>query len=60
IVPKGSEREAELATRIPVGRLGTVDDVANAFMFFADQKSSFVTGQTLFVCGGASVGAMSI
>lgn len=60
IVPKGSEREADLATRIPVGRLGTVDDVANAFMFFADRKSSFVTGQTLFVCGGASVGAMSI
>ncbi len=60
IVPKGSEKEAELATRIPVGRLGTVEDITNAFMFFADAKSSFVTGQTLFVCGGASVGAMSI
>jgi NAD(P)-dependent dehydrogenase (short-subunit alcohol dehydrogenase family) len=60
IIPKGSDKEAELATRIPVGRLGTVDDVTNAFMFFADAKSSFVTGQTLFVCGGASVGAMQI
>lgn len=56
IIPKGSEREAELATRIPVGRLGTVEDVTNAFLFFCDPKSGFVTGQTLYVCGGASVG----
>ncbi len=56
IIPKGSEREADLATRIPVGRLGTVDDVTNAFLFFCDPKSGFVTGQTLYVCGGMSVG----
>jgi len=56
IVPKDSEQEADLAGRIPVGRLGTVDDVAHAFMFFADPNSGFVTGQTLYVCGGASVG----
>jgi 3-oxoacyl-[acyl-carrier protein] reductase len=36
IIPKGSEREADLANRIPVGRLGTVDDVSNAFLFFCD------------------------
>jgi NAD(P)-dependent dehydrogenase (short-subunit alcohol dehydrogenase family) len=60
IVPKGSERESELAARIPVGRLGTVEDVTNAFLFFCDPASSFVTGQTLYVCGGASVGAMSL
>lgn len=56
IIPKGSEREADLATRIPVGRLGTVEDVTNAFLFFCDPKSGFVTGQTLYVCGGMSVG----
>lgn len=60
IVPKGSDREADLARRIPVGRLGTVSDVTNAFMFFADRNAGFVTGQTLFVCGGASVGSMSL
>lgn len=60
IVPKGSQQEADLAARIPVGRLGTVEDVTNAFMFFADPKSSFVTGQTLYVCGGASVGSLQI
>lgn len=60
IVPKGSAQESELAERIPVGRLGTVADVTNAFLFFCDPASSFVTGQTLYVCGGASVGAMSL
>lgn len=60
IIPKGSEREAELAKRIPVGRLGEVEDVTNAFLFFCDPASGFVTGQTLYVCGGASVGAMNL
>ncbi|MCI5076029.1 SDR family oxidoreductase [Oricola sp.] len=60
IIPKGSDRETELAKRIPVGRLGTVDDVTNAFLFFCDPASSFVTGQTLYVCGGASVGSMAL
>lgn len=60
IVPKGSEREGELAKRIPVGRLGTVEDVSNAFLFFCDPASGFVTGQTLYVCGGASVGTMQL
>ena len=60
VVPKGSEQEAQLATRIPVGRLGKVEDVTNAFMFFADPANGFVTGQTLYVCGGASVGSLQI
>jgi NAD(P)-dependent dehydrogenase (short-subunit alcohol dehydrogenase family) len=60
IIPKGSEREAELAKRIPVGRLGTVEDVTNAFLFFCDPANSFVTGQTLYVCGGASIGSVAL
>ncbi|MGJ8544200.1 MAG: SDR family oxidoreductase [Sulfitobacter sp.] len=60
IIPKGSDREAELAKRIPVGRLGQSRDVTNAFLFFCDPENSFVTGQTLYVCGGGSVGAMSL
>ncbi len=60
IIPKGSERESDLAKRIPVGRLGTVEDVTNAFLFFCDPASGFVTGQTLFVCGGSSVGSLSL
>ena len=60
IVPKDSPEQQALAEKIPVGRLGTVDDVARAFAFFADPRAGFITGQTLFVCGGASVGAMSL
>ncbi|MFY9238660.1 MAG: SDR family oxidoreductase [Roseovarius sp.] len=60
IIPKDSDREKELGERIPVGRLGTVKDVSNAFLFFCDPASSFVTGQTLYVCGGASVGSLSL
>lgn len=60
IIPKDSAREAELANRIPVGRLGTTRDVTNAFLFFCDPENSFVTGQTLYVCGGASVGTLSL
>ncbi len=60
IIPKESEREAELAKRIPVGRLGQVQDVTNAFLFFCDPANSFVTGQTLFVCGGSSIGTLTL
>jgi NAD(P)-dependent dehydrogenase (short-subunit alcohol dehydrogenase family) len=60
VVPKGSDREATLAKAIPVQRLGRPDDVARAVMFFCDRDTSFVTGQTLYVCGGASVGSLVI
>lgn len=60
IVPKGSDAEAALATRIPVGRLGEPADISRALMFFADPDAGFVTGQVLMVCGGASIGAFSL
>ncbi|MNL62630.1 3-oxoacyl-[acyl-carrier-protein] reductase FabG [compost metagenome] len=60
VIPPGSERERQLADGIPVKRLGRSDDVARAVMFFADPANSFVTGQTLFVCGGASVSSITI
>lgn len=37
---------------IPVGRSGKPEDIANAVAFFADEKSSFVSGQVLYVAGG--------
>lgn len=60
VVPSGSEREQKLAANIPVGRIGRPDDVTRAVMFFSDPANSFVTGQTLFVCGGASVSSITI
>ena len=37
---------------IPVGRSGKPEDIANAVLFFADERSSFVSGQVLYVAGG--------
>lgn len=60
IVPAGSAREKALADAIPMKRLGKPEDVANAVLFFAAPESGFVTGQVLYVCGGASVGTLVI
>jgi len=59
-VEKGSARHAALAQSIPVRRLGLPADVARAVMFFTDPEAGFVTGQTLYVCGGASVGSLTL
>ncbi len=58
IIPAASAKMAAAVKQVPVGRFGTPQDVARAVMFFADPKASFVTGQTLFVCGGTSVGSI--
>ncbi len=55
-----SERAKALAKSIPVGRLGRSMDVARAVEFFVAPESDFITGQTLFVCGGASIGSITI
>jgi len=60
VIPEGSEREAAVAKSIPVGRLGRSDDVARAVMFFVDAENSFITGQVLYVCGGASIASISL
>lgn len=59
VVPRNDARMDSIARAIPVGRLGTPEDVARAILFFASPDAAFITGQTLFVCGGASVGSMS-
>ena len=60
VIPAGSDRERGLAAAIPVKRLGEPQDVARAVRFFADAENGFVTGQVLYVCGGASVGSLAI
>jgi 3-oxoacyl-[acyl-carrier protein] reductase len=60
VVPKDSDREKALAAAIPVKRLGRSDDVARAVMFFCARENEFITGQTLYVCGGASLGTIVI
>ncbi|MDP6707706.1 MAG: SDR family oxidoreductase [Alphaproteobacteria bacterium] len=54
--PPGGPVDTRIRESIPVGRLGTTADIANAASFLLDERSGFVTGQVLFVCGGMSIG----
>jgi 3-oxoacyl-[acyl-carrier protein] reductase len=48
-----SEEQRNLAIQMtPLGRLGSVDDIANAVAFFASDEACFITGQVLSVDGG--------
>jgi 3-oxoacyl-[acyl-carrier protein] reductase len=60
VIPAGSEREQKLAASIPVGRIGEAADVARAVSFFIHPDAGFITGQSLYVCGGASLGSLSL
>ena len=42
-------------SKVPVGRLGTASDVAEAVLFLADERSSYITGQNLLVDGGVTM-----
>ena len=46
--------EERLYQRIPMGRFGTAEEVANVILFLASDESSFVTGSEVVVDGGAT------
>ena len=47
------EMKAGIATMIPIKRLATPEEIANAVLFLASSESSYVAGIELFVDGGA-------
>lgn len=49
-----------LKKSVPVQRIGTPDDIAQAVLFFAAKDSSYITGQTLYVCGGRSLSSPNV
>lgn len=53
--PEGSVKRQTVIDKILVKRLGTTQDIAHAVMFLLARESGFITGQSLFVCGGTSV-----
>jgi len=57
--PPNLARSQALVAAIPMKRMGTTQEVADAADYFLSTRSSFTTGQTLFVCGGASVAQSS-
>ena len=46
------QREIDLCNKIPLGRRGTKDDIANCVLFLAADESSYLTGQVIFAEGG--------
>jgi len=57
--PKGSQEEKKLISSLPLKRAGRAEEIAFAIAFFLDERAGFITGQTLFVDGGGSVGHVS-
>jgi glucose 1-dehydrogenase len=49
------QQKAEVLEEIPLGRWGSVDDVAQAIAWVASDRASYVTGTTLFVDGGMAL-----
>lgn len=51
----GSEHIHNMVRAIPLGRLGTPEDVAHAILFLASKEASFITGQSLIIDGGQTL-----
>lgn len=54
--PAGSEAERRFLSLIPLKRLGKPDEIAALIAFLLSEDAGFITGQTLFADGGASIG----
>ena len=54
--PKGSEGENRYLAKVPMARFATPEEIAAAIAFLAGDNAGFITGQTLFVDGGSSLG----
>ena len=54
--PSGSEGEARYLKSVPMGRFAQPAEIGAAIAFLAGDEAAFITGQTLFVDGGASLG----
>jgi glucose 1-dehydrogenase len=46
---------AEVESHIPMGRPATAEEIASVFAFLASDESSYITGQTIYACGGLTL-----
>jgi NAD(P)-dependent dehydrogenase (short-subunit alcohol dehydrogenase family) len=58
--PAGAARTQAIINAVPVQRLGTADDIAHAAAYLLDDRSGFITGQVLYVCGGMTIGSAGL
>jgi NAD(P)-dependent dehydrogenase (short-subunit alcohol dehydrogenase family) len=54
--PPELPRTEQYLRSLPMGRIGQPAEIAAAVAFFLSPGASYITGQTLFACGGVSVG----
>lgn len=54
------EVQERLKKSVPMRRIGTPEDIAQAVLFFAARPSSYITGQLIYVCGGRSLSSPSV
>ncbi|ACL58393.1 SDR family oxidoreductase [Methylobacterium nodulans] len=54
------EVQERLKKSVPMQRIGTPKDIAQAAVFFAGRASSYITGQLIYVCGGRSLSSPSV
>jgi NAD(P)-dependent dehydrogenase (short-subunit alcohol dehydrogenase family) len=57
--PPDSPRTKKIIEGIPLKRMGTPEDIAHATAFFLEERSGYITGQVLYVCGGITVGLVA-
>ncbi len=58
--PVGSEAERRFLSLIPMRRLGRPEEIAATIAFLLSEEAGYITGQTLFVDGGGSIGRVAI
>jgi len=54
VLPALDSTTASLAARIPVGRVGTPEDIGALVVYLASDEAAWVTGQTIHINGGAA------
>jgi 3-oxoacyl-[acyl-carrier protein] reductase len=54
------EYQRAFVTQVPLGRLATPDEIADAVLFMASDRARFITGQVLCVDGGYSAGKLAV
>lgn len=52
LLAEGEEYQQAMAASIPMRRLGSVEDIAHAALYFASREAGYVTGQSLIIDGG--------
>ena len=49
------EKRGVVTSHIPLGRVGTPEEIAAVFAFLASDDASYITGQTIYACGGLTL-----